>query len=89
MGLLIYTFLAICVAGFSLLQASIGFISYKRIGKVKFLFISTAFLVFGIKAIYALLTVFTDLAPFGQPLREMLLIDLVVISLLYLSILKE
>ncbi|MFW6141032.1 MAG: hypothetical protein ACOC53_00555 [Candidatus Saliniplasma sp.] len=86
---IIYSFLAICVAGFSLLQATVGLISFKRVGKNKLLFISTAFLVFGIKGIYALLATFTSFAPFDPPVFSMLVLDMAIIFLLYLSILKE
>ncbi|MFW5898825.1 MAG: hypothetical protein ACOCT7_03095 [Candidatus Saliniplasma sp.] len=88
MGVL-YSFLAICVAGFSLLQAIVGMISYKRVGKNKLLFISTAFLIFGIKGIYALIATYTSLSPFDPPVTSMLVIDLIIIFMLYLSVLKE
>ncbi len=88
MGLL-YSFIAICLIGFSFLQAVVGLISYMRAERKKLLFVSLAFVIFGLKGIYALLTVYTNFRPLTPPPLYTLLLDFVIIALLYLSIIKE
>ncbi len=86
---MIYPFIAVCLAGFALIQASVGMISYRRTGKDKLLLISAAFCLFSIKGIYALISLYTTFQPFGVPTLSMLAVDLSIIALLYISILKE
>lgn len=47
-------FLAVAVLGLALLLAVLGFISYRRIGHARILFISWGFLAFAVKGAYLL-----------------------------------
>jgi len=86
---MIYTLVAVCLAGFACIQALVGLMSYRRTGKRKLLLISLAFIIFTIKGIYATLSAFA-LIDFGvEPDLYMLLVDLIIVILLYLSIIKE
>lgn len=86
---MIYPFVAVCLAGFALIQAIVGFVSYKRTGRNKLLLISLAFCVFTVKGIYALISVYTTIRPLGIPELSMLILDFLIVTLLYMSILKE
>jgi|GEM_PF-6974301 len=86
---IMYPFIAVCLAGFALLQASIGFIGYRRTGKKKLLLVSIAFFTFTLKGVYAILVAFAMVPWTTRPDQYMLVVDLFIVFLLYLSILKE
>ncbi len=86
---MIYSFTAVCLAGFALIQAIVGSVSYRRTGRSRFLLISIAFMVFGVKGIYALISFYTSFQPLGVLDLPILILDLFIIILLYLSIIKE
>ncbi len=86
---MIYTLVAVCLAGFACIQALVGLISYRRTGKRKLLLISLAFLIFTFKGIYAILSAFAVIDLTVQPELYMLVVDLIIVILLYLSIVKE
>lgn len=86
---IIYPFIAVCLAGFALLQSILGLTSYRRLEKRKFLLISIAFLFFFLKGIYALFSYYTSFEPLGTPTVPLLLIDLLIVILLYLSLLRS
>ncbi len=85
----IYIFVAICLTGFALLQAIVGVISYNRMRNSKFLLISLAFIVFVFKGIYSLLAISGIYEIFPAPHINILIWDLLIVTLLYLAILKE
>lgn len=86
---IIYSFLSICVLGFSLLQGIVGLVSYRRVEKNKLLFVSLAFFTFAVKGAYSLVVEYSSFTLLGKPNTFMLLLDLLIVILLYLSILKE
>jgi len=86
---MMYPFVAVCLAGFAMIQAIVGFVSYRRTGRNKMLLVSLAFCIFSIKGVYALISLYTTFQPLGVPTLPMLVLDLSIVALLYLSILKE
>lgn len=85
----IETFLAVLLAGLSLLLLSVSLISYRRIGNVKLLFVSMAFLLFFIKALVLILSLlFNSWSEFGMR-WELLMLDVIIIVMLYLSIARK
>lgn len=85
---IIYPFTAVCLAGFALLQSIIGLVSYNRLRKRKFLIVSIAFLFFSFKGLYALVSFYSTFDLLGDPTTPLLLIDVVIVVLLYLSLLR-
>jgi uncharacterized membrane protein YhaH (DUF805 family) len=85
----IETFLTIVLAGLSFLLFVVSLLSYRRIKSVKILFIAIAFLLFFLKALVLLISVLTNSwDDFGMR-WELLLLDVIVIVMLYLSIARK
>jgi hypothetical protein len=85
----IETFLAILLAGLSLLLLIVSLLSYRRIRNVKLLFVSIAFALFFIKALVLIMSVISNTwDEFGMR-WELLLLDVIVIVMLYLSIARK
>ncbi|MFO7992279.1 MAG: hypothetical protein R6U61_08335 [Thermoplasmata archaeon] len=86
---MIYTLVSVCLAGLAILQAMVGFSSYRRSGSKKLLLITLTFVIFGAIGIYALLSRLFSIAPLGEPNIFMLSLDLLIVVLLYLAILRK
>ncbi len=85
----IEAFLTILLAGLSFLLFVVSILSYKRVKSVKILFVSLAFLLFFIKALVLLVSVISNTwDDFGMR-WELLLLDVIVIVMLYLSIARK
>ncbi len=85
----IETFLAVLLAGLSFLLFAVSVLSYRRVKNVKILFVSIAFLLFFIKALVLLVSVISNTwDEFGMR-WELLLLDVIVIVMLYLSIARK
>ncbi|MEE9223891.1 MAG: hypothetical protein V3U51_03990 [Thermoplasmata archaeon] len=82
-------FLTILLAGLSFLLFVVSMLSYRRVKSVKILFVSIAFLLFFIKALVLLVSVISNTwDEFGMR-WELLLLDVIVIVMLYLSIARK
>jgi uncharacterized membrane protein YhaH (DUF805 family) len=85
----IETFLTIVLAGLSFLLFVVSLLSYRRIKSVKILFIAIAFFLFFLKALVLLISVLINSwDDFGMR-WELLLLDVIVIVMLYLSIARK
>ncbi len=85
----IEAFLTILLAGLSFLLFVVSILSYRRVKSVKILFVSIAFLLFFIKALVLLVSVISNTwDDFGMR-WELLLLDVIVIVMLYLSIARK
>ncbi len=85
----IEAFLTILLAGLSFLLFVVSILSYRRVKSVKILFVSIAFLLFFIKALVLLVSVISNTwEEFGMR-WELLLLDVIVIVMLYLSIARK
>jgi hypothetical protein len=85
----IEAFLTILLAGLSFLLFVVSILSYRRVQNVKILFVSIAFLLFFIKALVLLVSVISSTwDEFGMR-WELLLLDVIVIVMLYLSIARK
>jgi hypothetical protein len=85
----IEAFLTILLAGLSFLLFVVSILSYRRVQNVKILFVSIAFLLFFIKALVLLVSVISNTwDEFGMR-WELLLLDVIVIVMLYLSIARK
>jgi hypothetical protein len=85
----IEAFLTILLAGLSFLLFVVSMLSYRRVKNVKILFVSIAFLLFFIKALLLLVSVVSNTwDEFGMR-WELLLLDVIVIVMLYLSIARK
>lgn len=85
----IEAFLTILLAGLSFLLFVVSILSYRRVKSVKILFVSIAFLLFFMKALVLLVSVISNTwDDFGMR-WELLLLDVIVIVMLYLSIARK
>lgn len=83
------TFLTILLAGLALLLFAVSMLSYRRVGSVKILLVSLAFLVFFIKALILIGALMIGSWNDWGMRWELLLLDVMVIVLLYLSIARK
>ncbi len=86
---MIYTLVSVCLAGLAILQAAVGFSSYRRSGSNKLLLIALTFVIFAVIGVYALVSRLLSIAPLGEPDIFMLSLDLLIVILLYLAILRK
>ena len=85
----IEAFLTILLAGLSFLLFVVSILSYRRVKSVKILFVSIAFLLFFIKALVLMVSIISNTwDDFGMR-WELLLLDVIVIVMLYLSIARK
>ncbi len=85
----IETFLTILLAGLSFLLFVVSMLSYRRMGNVKILIVSIAFLLFFIKALLLIGSLVTDTWDEWGMRWELLLFDVIIIVMLYLSIARK
>jgi len=74
---------------FSLGLAVISILSYKKYRNQKLLFVSIVFILFLVKGLFSVLSVFTDIIPEYDMFNYSGIIDLAVLVLLYLATLKR
>ncbi len=85
----IETFLTILLAGLSLLLFAVSLLSYRRVGSVKILIVSLAFLAFFMKALVLVGALMIGSWEEWGMRWELLLFDVMIIVLLYLSIARK
>jgi hypothetical protein len=85
----IETFLTILLAGLSLLLLAVSALSYRRVKNVKILFVSIAFMLFFIKALVLIGSLLAGTWDDWGMRWELLLFDVIIIVMLYLSIARK
>ncbi len=85
----IETFLTILLAGLSLLLFVVSALSYRRVKNVKILFVSLAFMLFFIKSLVLIGSLLADTWDDWGMRWELLLFDVIIIVMLYLSIARK
>lgn len=85
----IETFLTILLAGLSLLLFVVSALTYRRVKSVKILFVSFAFLLFFIKSLVLIGSLLADTWDDWGMRWELLLFDVVIVVMLYLSIARK
>lgn len=85
----IEAFLTILLAGLAFLLFAVSMVSYRRVKNVKILFVSIAFLLFFIKAAVLLAGVVSNTWNDYGMRWELLLFDVIIIVMLYLSIARK
>ncbi len=82
-------FLTILLAGLSLLLLVVSVLAYRRVKSVKILFVSIAFLLFFLKALVLIGSILSDTWEDWGMRWELLLFDVIIIVMLYLSIARK
>jgi len=85
----IETFLTILLAGLSFLLFVVSMFSYRRVRNIKILIVSIAFLLFFIKALVLIGSLATNTWEDWGMRWELLLFDVIIIVMLYLSIARK
>jgi hypothetical protein len=85
----IEAFLAVLLAGLSFLLFAVSVVSYRRVKNVKILFVSIAFLLFFLKAAVLLASIVSNNWNDYGMRWELLLFDVIIIVMLYLSIARK
>ncbi len=83
------TFLSILLAGLSFVLFIVSVLSYRRVKSVKILFVSIAFLLFFVKALVLIGSLLANTWEEWGMRWELLLFDVIIIVMLYLSVARK